>query len=51
MALEALRNEATVAERAAKDQLHLDQIYTCRKQLLDAAATVFSGDHRIHRRY
>jgi transposase len=43
VALEAFWNEATVAELSAKYQLHSNQIYAWKKQLLDGAAAVSSG--------
>jgi transposase len=43
VALEAVGNEATIAELAAKYQLHPNQIYAWKKQLLDGATAVFAG--------
>ena len=43
VALEAIRNERTMAELVAKYQLHPNQICAWKKQLLDGAAAVFSG--------
>jgi transposase len=45
-ALKAKRSGATIAEPAAKYQLHLNQIYAWKKQLLDGGAAVFASGSR-----
>jgi len=45
VALEALKNEKTVAELASEYKVHATQITAWRKQLKESAAEVFGNPH------
>ena len=45
VALEAIRNQRTIAEIASEYGVHPSQVNKWKKQVLDGVSTIFSGNH------
>ena len=45
VALEAIRNQSTIAEIASENGVHPSQVNKWKKQVLDGIPTIFSGNH------
>ena len=49
VALEALKNEETVAQLAARYEIHPTMIHTWKRNLLEGAADIFDNGHKTNK--